>query len=149
MNKKEIGELLNRINNHYFGKISQFMGDRTFFDDWYEALKGYDIELINLIYKKYDNTDFPPSAKYFQIESEKFITGIRTTISTVIFSLSSNCYLAGDVFANRDILERKIEEYPYELRIKVLDDIVNRIPKNRPSYSIDLSKFLEGYKYER
>lgn len=72
MTRQELGALLNKINSQYFGKISQFIGDKGFFEVWYEELGEYDVNVINQLLKDYDDTAFPPTAKYFSVGAKKF-----------------------------------------------------------------------------
>lgn len=59
MERKELAELLNRMDDEFFGKISQFLEKESFFNTWYEALKDYDYDLI-----KYEV--FPTARKFWQ-----------------------------------------------------------------------------------
>ena len=71
MERKELAELLNRMDDEFFGKISQFLEKESFFETWYEALKDYDYDLIKFVYSKYNDTQFPPTAKYFTVFADQ------------------------------------------------------------------------------
>lgn len=73
MTRQELGTLLNKINNQYFGKISQFIGDKGFFEVWYEELGEYDAKLMDMLLKEYKDTAFPPTAKYFSVGAQNYI----------------------------------------------------------------------------
>lgn len=149
MKKNELQEFLKTINFQYWNKLSNYINDVNFLNAWYEALKDYEYDLILYVYKQYNNTDFPPTAKYFQIEADKIKDALNTAITMSIYSLCSNCYLSGEASYNKKLLEQKLSEYPYGIKGKVLVDIVGKIPVTMPSYSVDLAEILKDYEYER
>lgn len=80
MERKELAELLNRMDDEFFGKVSQFLEKESFFNTWYEALKDYDYDLIKYVYSLYNDTQFPPTAKYFTVICDQQLGVIKEEI---------------------------------------------------------------------
>ena len=124
MTKAELYELLKRIDRQYWGKIGNMISDTAFLDAWYEDMAGYDNELITDLYRKYDDPNFPPTAKYFTINAEKELKELDT------FYLE--CANEIFYFATESVAEIRafIREYeskvPYNKRREVMESAVKR-----------------------
>lgn len=80
MKKSELVELLNDINGQYWNKLTDIIHKESFLNTWYEALKDYDYDLIKYVYSLYNDTQFPPTAKYFTVYSDQLLDTIKEEI---------------------------------------------------------------------
>ena len=121
MNKSELAELLNRINEEYFGKISQFMKSESFFNTWHEALKEYDYDLIKYVYGQYNDTQFPPTAKYFTVFSDQNLDMLKEELR-----LATNeiwVYSIDGWQATNEVLTEYIASKPWKDKLQELSRV--------------------------
>lgn len=121
MKKSELIELLNDINGQYWNKLTDAIHQESFLNTWYEALKDYDYDLIKYVYGQYNDTQFPPTAKYFTVFSDQNLDMLKEELR-----LATNeiwVYSIDGWQATNEVLTEYIASKPWKDKLQELSRV--------------------------
>ena len=121
MKKNELSELLQTINNHYWGKISEQLNNKDFLETWYEALKDYDYDLIKIVYSEYSDTQFPPTAKYFSLSCEQANEDIAEEIRQALNNMWQ--WSTDEYMVAKQAMNTYIAKFPWDKKSQTIQKV--------------------------